>query len=346
MRFRLVHLPVACVFLFSVLRLAASDGQLTTPPSTRELTPGAKDTESVKGTDLHPPKDYVLGPDDQISIWVADCPDISTKTFNIDMSGHINLPFVGVVQASGLTARQFESKLSSDLKRYFVRPQVAVSIVEFRSQPVSVIGEVNQPGVHQLRGHKTLVEVLSMAGGLKNDAGYSLKITRASEWGPIPLPGAKSDSSGNFSVAEVKLSAILTSTTPEENILIRPNDVIYVPRGQMVYVIGEVMKAGGFVLSDNQTISVLRVLSLAGGLSPQASAQNARILREKENGAERTEVAVNVKEILSGKAEDMALRSEDILFIPDSPSKKAAVRIAEVALQTAAGVAIYRSSRY
>jgi len=160
MRFGPVHLPVACVFLFSVLRLAASDGQLTTPPSTRELTPGAKDTESAKGTDLHPPKDYVLGPDDPISIWVADCPDISTKTFNIDMSGHINLPFVGVVQASGLTARQFESKLSSDLKRYFVRPQVAVSIVEFRSQPVSVIGEVNQPGVHQLRGHKTLVEVL------------------------------------------------------------------------------------------------------------------------------------------------------------------------------------------
>jgi polysaccharide export outer membrane protein len=312
---------------------------------THQLTSNAKDTESAKGTDLQAPKDYVLGPDDQISIWVADCPDISAKTFNIDTSGYINLPFVGVVRASGLTARQFESQLSSDLKRYFVRPQVAVSIVEFRSQPVSVIGEVNQPGVHQLRGHKTLVEVLSMAGGLKPEAGYKAKITRESEWGPIPLPDAKSDPSGNFSVAEVKLNAVLTSTSPEENILVRPNDVIYVPRAPLVYVMGEVMKAGGFVLSESQTISVLRVLSLAGGLGPQAAPQNARILREKENGTERTEVAVNVKEILAGKGEDVGLKSNDILFIPNSLPKKAALRIAETALQVGTGIAIYGTRR-
>jgi polysaccharide export outer membrane protein len=289
------------------------------------------------------PTEYELGPDDQLLVWVSDAPEMSAKPVSVDLGGAINLPLIGRVKASGLTMEQLEAELTTRLKDYFFHPQVVVSMVEFRSQPVSVIGAVNQPGVHQLRGHKRLFEVLSMAGGVRNDAGYTVKITRTRQWGPIPLPGAAADSSGEFSVAEVKVKDIMSATNPEANILIRPNDVISVPRGELVYVIGNVTKAGGFVLAEQETITVLQALALAGGLAPQAAGQNARILSSEKGSATRVDVPVNVKNILAGKAQDVPLRADDILFIPTSASKKAAIRLAETALQTATGIAIFRS---
>jgi len=291
------------------------------------------------------PRDYVLGPDDQISIWVADAADISGKAMNIDPGGDITLPLVGSVRAAGLTTHELETQLRARFKEYYVSPQVVVSITEFRSQPVSVIGAVNAPGVHQLRGRKTLVEVFSMAGGVRNDAGYTVKITRSLEWGRIPLPGAKDDPSGRYSVAELQIKDMMAATNPEGNILIQPHDVISVPRGELVYVIGEVGRAGGFVLTERETMSVLQALALAGGLGPQAAGQNARILRDKERGAPRIEIPVNVKQILTGKAKDIQLNSEDILFIPNNVPRKVSIRIAESVLQTATGVAIFRSGR-
>jgi polysaccharide export outer membrane protein len=338
MQFLNLNRRLLTVWLTSWLALTAQDKQLT-PQSSVDDRIG----QSVpKTTEVQNPKDYVLGPDDQISIWVADAPDISLKPINIDPGGFISLPLAGLVGAAGLTTRQLEERLDSALKSYFIHPQAAVSVVEFRSQPVSVLGAVNQPGVHQLRGRKTLVEVLSMAGGIKSDAGYTAKITRSLEWGRIPLANARDDATGQFSVASVELKAIMTAKNPEENILIRPHDVISVPPGELVYVVGEVTKAGGFVLAERETFSVLQALSMAGGLSKEAAPQNARILREAEVGAKRTELPVNVKDILSGKAKDVALTAEDILFIPSSTPKKAAARVAEAAIQMATGVIIFR----
>jgi polysaccharide biosynthesis/export protein len=290
--------------------------------------------------------EYVLGPDDQISIWVSDAVDISGKAMNIDPGGAITLPLLGRVQAAGLTTFQLEASLRKELKFYFIDPQVVVNVTEFRSQPVSVIGAVNQPGVHQLRGHKTLVEVLSLAGGIRTDAGYRVTITRSVDWGAIPLPGAKADSSGQYTVAEVELKDLMTAANPQANILIRPNDVISVPVGELIYVIGEVNKAGGFVLAERQTISVLQALALAGGLGPQSSAKNARILRSEDGRTSRAEIHIDVSKILQGKAKDVSLNAEDILFIPNSVPRKAAVKAAETALQTATGIAIFRSGRY
>ena len=174
--------------------------------------------------------DYILGPDDQISIRVVDAMEISDKPVLIGTSGYITLPMVGQFRASGLTVTQLEAELVSRLKPYIRDPQVSVSIVEFRSQPASVLGAVTNAGVIQLRGHKTLFEVISEAGGLKNDAGNSIKITRPKKNGPIDLPTAAPDSSGQFSVAEVSVKSIMEGRNPQENIQIKPNDVISIPR--------------------------------------------------------------------------------------------------------------------
>jgi polysaccharide export outer membrane protein len=243
---------------------------------------------------------------------------------------------------SGLTVQQTEQVLDKALSTYIRQPQVAVSIAEVRSQPVSVLGAVNTPGVHQVHGHKTLLEMLSQAGGIRQDAGYSVRITRQLEWGCIPLPNATLDATGKFSVAEVNLKKIMEAKDPQDNIQIFPHDVISVPKAEMVYVIGEVKRSGGFVLGEHQSISVLQALSLAEGLNGTADTKHARILRLKRDADQREEMAVNVKDVLTGKKPDVALQGDDILFIPGSTGKKAALRSLEAAIQTGTGLAIWR----
>ena len=181
---------------------------------------------------------YILGADDQITVHALDAEEISEKPMRIDMSGYIRLPLVGRVLAAGLTVEQLENEIAARLRKYIKEPDVAVSVLEFRSQPISVIGSVKAPGVYQLQGHKTLVECLSVAAA-SDDAGYSVKITRRLEWGTLPLPSAVTDPTGHFSIAQVKLAEIIAARNPAENILILPEDIISVPRGEMVYVIGK-----------------------------------------------------------------------------------------------------------
>src|SRR6267143_1531084 len=198
----------------------------------------------------------VLGPNDQISIRALDAEEISDKTYRVSSSGDLTLPMIGTLKAAGLTVGQLESEVASALQKYIRHPKVAISVTEFHSQPVSVIGAVTTPGIVQLQGKKTLVEVLSMAGGLRNDSGQSVTITRRQEWGILPLSGARPDATGQFSIAEVRLKDLLEARKPEQNIAIQPNDIISVPRAETIYVLGAVNKAGGFVLNDRDALSV------------------------------------------------------------------------------------------
>lgn len=289
---------------------------------------------------------YRLGPDDQIVVSVADSEEIANRSVQIDTNGEAGLPLLGRLKVGGLTVRQFEQDLAERLKTYYKNPQVTVTISEFRSQPVSVIGAVKQPGVHQLRGAKTLIEMLSLAGGLRDDAGNSVKVTRRKEWGPVPLPGAVADPSGEFTVGEVALREIMMARRPEANIRIRPNDVITIPKADLVYVIGEVNKSGGFVLAERADMSVLQAVSMAGGLTKLAGGKNARILRPTANGGTREEIAVDLRKIFEGKGEDIAMQPEDILFVPTNAAKNIGVRTAEAAVQMLTGVVIWRGARF
>jgi len=292
-----------------------------------------------------PPDTYVLGPGDEIVIRAPDAPEIADRPVRIDMRGFINLPLVGRLQAGGLTVEQLEAELTRRLKTYLVEPQVAVSVNQYRSQPVSVLGAVGSPGVLQLEGRKTLFEVLSLAGGLRPDAGDTIRITRRKQWGRIPLPGATEDPTGQFWTAEVPVKSVMEAQNPEQNILVCPFDVITVPRAQMVYVIGSVRKPGGFVLGDKEILTVLQALSLAEGLDRGAAPQNAKILRASQGSTTRTEIPIDLKRILQGKASDVPLGPDDILFVPGSTSKNLAYRSVEAMFAIGTGFAIYRGAR-
>ena len=181
-----------------------------------------------------------------------------------------------------------------------------------------------------------------MAGGLRPDAGYSVKITRNLRWGRIPLPDAHDDASGKFSVASVSTKNIMNGVNPEENIVIKPEDTITVPKADLVYVVGSVRKPGGYVMGEDQTVSALQILSLAEGLDRTASGSKARIMRTVPGSPNRVEIAINLDKLMRGKSADLQLRSDDILFVPGSAYKAALVRtvdsstmIAQLALYAA-----------
>ena len=292
------------------------------------------------GQQTSPPAQYVLGPNDQIKIWALGVEELGDKPVRIDPNGDVDLPLVGRVHAAGLSTSQLKSELTERFSKDLLKPQVSVELVDFGSQPVSVMGAVNHPGVHQLEGRKTLMEAISLADGLRQDAGPRVNISRQIRYGAIPLPNAKSDSSGKFSVADVGVKDLLSGTHPSENIPIFPNDVITVPPAERVFVIGEVKKPGEITLKGDG-LSVLQAVSTAEGLGSTAAGQKSKIVRITPGTSERKDIPVDVNKILAGRSEDIALRPNDILVVPSSIPKKAAGRALEAAIQTVTGIAIW-----
>ena len=279
------------------------------PPAATTSTPGSA-------------SNYVLGPGDQVSLVVEDLTDdFANRTFRIDLGGDINLPLAGRLHAAGLTIGEFESRIQQRLTRYVKDPQVVVTITEFNSQSVSVLGAVNNAGIKPMSGRKTLFEVLSLAGGLRPDAGNAIKITRNLSQGPIPLPDAKTDASGQFSVASVDVKAVLNATDPGQNIVVLPGDVISVSKADVIYAVGSVTRPGGFPLNQDLSLSALQVLSLAGGLTQTAALEKAKILRSVPGSSEHTEIAVDLRRVMAGKAPDIPLQPNDVLFVPNSVAR-------------------------
>jgi polysaccharide biosynthesis/export protein len=284
---------------------------------------------------------FVLGADDVITIHATNAPDLSDKPFRIDLAGEIKLPMVGRIRAANLTLEELEAEIAKRLKVYLEDPEVTVTVTEFHSQPVSIMGAVGTPGIHQLEGRKTLIEVLAEAGGLRSDAGATIKITRRLEYGMIPAPNAIEDPAHQFSIAEIDLRSLMQSANPALNILICPHDILSVPHADLIYVIGEVNKAGPVTLTDGQPISVLQAVSSAGGTLRTAAVHNTRILREVPGQTKRTEVHVDVGKMLVGKSDDVPLLAGDILVVPGSTGKHAALRTLEAAVQAGTLVATY-----
>jgi polysaccharide biosynthesis/export protein len=289
-----------------------------------------------------PANRYILGPADQISVNLRDVKEIEFKPVRIDDSGNIDLHYVGKLRAAGLTVDDLAKAISVRLRDYINDPNVTVEVTDYGSQPVSVMGAVNKPGVYQLRGTKTLVEVLALAEGPRNDAGHSVRITRHSEFGTIPLLNARLDASGQFSTAEVSIADMMEARRPEANILVKPHDILSVPRAEMVYVVGGVRRPGGFVLGEKESLSVLQAIAMAEGLERTSAPGGSKIIRRTEDGADRAEITINIKKILSGKEPDRRLMPNDILFVPDSTTKSVAARSVEAAIQMATGVVIFR----
>ncbi len=284
---------------------------------------------------------YILGPGDIVTLQSMDCEDISGKPVRIDQEGYLSLPLVGRVSAGGLTTAGLEESVAAKLRQFLRSPVVTVSITQFGSQPVSILGAVGAPGTYQLQGPKTISEVLALASGLAPDAGDTLRLVRKAQYGPILVAGAREDAEGTSS-AELRIQSILDSTV---NIAIRPFDLISVAKSKSIFVVGEVQKPGQVVLGSKPGISVLEAVSMAQGFQKTAAPKKARILRMRPDSDEREDIAVNLDKILESKEPNVMLKPDDILFVPNNLPKNMALRGLEAAIQMGTGVVIWRQAR-
>jgi len=261
---------------------------------------------------------YVLGTNDQILVRAPDAEEINEKPFRIDADGNVNMPLVGRVHAAGMTVQDLESDLVKRLREYIREPQVIVQVVQYRSEPVFFFGAFRTPGIYPLQGRRTLVEMLATVGGLQPYAARHIKLTRHAEYGPIPLPNAVEDPEKKISTVEISLGSLQQNLNPAEDILLQPYDQISVERAEMIYVNGEVGRVGSFELGERDSISLLQVLTLAGGFTRDAKRNKVRILRPILNTNRRAEIEVDVTRLFEGKDLDIPLLPNDILYVPRS----------------------------
>ena len=280
---------------------------------------------------------YVLGPNDLVTISVAELPD-STKTYRVDPDGTVPVAFAGRLKAGGLTLTQFEKELTAKLRDQIIDPHVTADIVESHSQPVSVLGEVNTPGMYQLQGGKRLLDVVSMAGGVKKESGQFIQVTRTSAMGKLPVPGAHIHPDDLSTTADINVHDLMDGRHSDLNILMKPYDTVFVPKALVVYVLGDVQKPGPVPLSEASSISAIQAVSLASGFTNTASPQKSRILREVPGQPNRQEIPINLKKLLAGKTEDVEMQPNDILFVPNSRMTRKGI---ELALETASGFIIW-----
>ena len=283
-----------------------------------------------------------LGPGDELTLGAPDIEELDKRVLRVQADGTVNVPEIGPLTAEGLTPEKFQRVLTDALKTQFRDPQTSFTSIDVKSKPVSILGAVNRPGVQQADGGRSLLEMISLAGGLRSDAGPIIKVTRDSADDASTFPaGIRPTLTDGHLTAELPVAGLFSGEKPEENIAILPGDVITVPKEKLVYVVGDVKRAGGFPIGETDDFTVLKAISMAEGLDSFADTAHTRILRASANG-KRTEEEIDLKKLLAGKTEDVRLQANDILFIPNSATKKWTVRAIEASVSAGVGYAIWR----
>src|SRR3984893_14534440 len=264
----------------------------------------------------------VIGPGDELEVTVYGAPDLSGHA-RVSADGNISIPLIGYVRIAGLSSSEAAGAIEAVLRQNNVvnNPQVSVYVKEYTSSGISVAGEVTKPGFYSAIGPHRLFDVLQNAGGPTDRASNKVIISHRDQKDVTTLSISKNP-------AEMTAS----------NVELQPGDTVVVPRAGIVYVLGEVTRPGGYVLNSTGGITVLQIVAVAGGPTHTASAGKTRLLRRTENGFQ--EQQIDVTKLLRGKAHDVSVRDEDILFIPSSRIKT--TLNASALLGTAATTAIYR----
>jgi polysaccharide export outer membrane protein len=304
--FSLLSLP-----LYAQTAVAGAPAQPPAKPASAPASPSLPTSSSTK-----------FGPGDLIEVSVFGVPDLSTKA-RISNSGDVYLPLIDYVHLADLTADEAQELIEKRLDQGgFVRnPHVTLFLDESASQSVTMLGEVNRPGPYPAIGDRRLFDLISAAGGLTDRAGRNVTIVHRQS------PDQK---------VEVRLASNLAEDT-DHNVEIRPGDTIIVSRAGIVYVVGDVGRPSGFAIQDD-TLTVLKALALAGGQTRTSSLNGTKILRQTPNGIQ--EIPVRLKKVMQAKAPDIALVKGDVLFVPGSATKALAYRGADAAMSMTTALAV------
>jgi polysaccharide export outer membrane protein len=261
---------------------------------------------------------------DLLDVVVFDTPELSGR-LRVDDHGAISLPVAGNLAVSGLSADEASHAIEKKLldANILKQPNVTVTVLEYATQGVTVLGEVKNPGVYPLLGAHGVLDIISAAGGMTPSAGKAVTVTHRDD--PThPVIANVESKPGNSQAFGVD---------------VRPGDTLVVSHAGIVYVVGDVGKPGGFLIENNDRLTVLQAISLAQGTNGTASLNHAKLIRK--TGGTPQEIPIPLKKILANKSSDELLADGDILVVPTSGAKNAMKNV-EAMLPPAAGAAIYR----
>src|SRR5580698_3721129 len=268
-----------------------------------------------------------LGVDDLLAISVYDAPEF-TRTVRVETDGSIHLPLLrNGIAAAGIFPCQLESSIVDEFKseQILVDPFVKVTVVEYHSRPIAVVGAVKKPVTFQAVGTVTLLDALARAQGLTETAGTEILLTRVDQVERIPV------------------KRLMKDADPALNYVLHGGEEIRVPEAGKVFVVGNVHKPGAFPIRDSADETVLKMIALSEGLTPY-SGKIAYIYRKDETGVKK-EIPVELDKIMQRKSPDVALVVDDLLYIPDNKNRRVTMtaidRITMFGASTASGILIW-----
>lgn len=276
------------------------------------------------------PMQAPIGAGDFLEISEFHTPEFRS-TVRVSPAGTVTLPMVNEVKLAGLSERGAAQAIEAALvaRGMLLHPQVAVLVTAYAGQDVSVLGEVARPGVYPYTLHHRLLDLISAASGLSGNAGRLVNVFHRDDPN-TPHP--------------VVLDPGGTDAAADHNPELAPGDTVQVSRAGLVFVIGDVVRPGGFPVDPAQGLTVVQALSLAWGPSQNAASGKALLIREQKGG--RTLTTLNLRRMIHGQDPDLPIHDRDILFVPDSMAKNMWNRTLEAAIQSAVGVTLYAGLVY
>ena len=314
----LAFLALPSAYGFAQDRVGSSEVRAEAPRPASQTAPVAAHSSSS-------PPELLIGAGDLLEVSLYGMPDFKIDV-RVNSGGEISLPMVGTMPVAGLSVEQAETLIAHKLseKGLFNDPHVTVFEKEYATQGISVLGEVQKPGIYPLLGSRKLYDVISAAGGTSPKAGrYALVTRRNDPQHPVQVP-------------------LLTGAADamQNNVVVEPGDTILVSKAGVVYVVGDVHMPGGYIMENGNDITVMKAIALAQGTNPNAALNAARLIRKTPEGPK--DVPLDLKKIMAAKAPDPQVQPDDVVFVPNSAGKSAAKRGAEAVLQMATGIAIWR----
>lgn len=268
---------------------------------------------------------------DLLEITVFDTPELSSR-LRVNNHGDILLPLAGSVHVEGMTAPEAAQAIGRKFveAELLLAPQVTVFISEYATQGVTMAGEIHSPGVYPLLGPRTLLDMITMAGGLGDSASKTVSIIH------------RSDPSKVITV-RMNVSVQTPESFAAESYPIQSGDTIYVARSGIIYIVGDLKSPGGYQVEHNERLTLLDAVALAGGPTATSKLWDARLIRRSEHG--REELQVDLKKILYGTGPDMLLQDGDILFVPISQRKVYTAQAIGAVIGAATQYALYAENR-
>lgn len=254
-----------------------------------------------------------IGKDDLIHLSVYGAPELS-RTIRVAEDGTVRVPLTKAsVAAAGLMPRALESAIADAIRseKILLEPLVTVTVTEYRSRPVSVVGAVLRPTTFQATGEITLLEAIGQAGGLTPTAGGEILISKSG-----------SQTSDPSRIQRVSLRDLIDEAKPEANLKLEGGEQIRVPEAGKIFVLGNVKKPGIFPIHDDAGTTVLKMLAQSEGLSPYA-AKVAYIYRRPDPAGQPNEIPVEIRKLLDRKQVDIPLQANDIFYVPEDGKRRA-----------------------